>query len=129
MQKNKKIKNIYKYRKPDVILGVFLTSIRKIFDPEIKQLLFRLYISLIEPFPESEKIKTSRPGLNKHKKLGPYKSALIAALLFLLRGAAIEEHRNRAPVAISIAAPLLRHPAVENGYCGAAIEECRKIRL
>ena len=56
--------------------------------------------------------------------MGPYNSALIAALLFLLWGTAIEERRNRAPVAVSIAAPLLRRPAVENGYCGAAIFYC-----
>ena len=45
--------------------------------------------------------------------MGPYNSALIAALLFLLWGTAIEERRNRAPVAVSIAAPLLRCAAVD----------------
>ena len=45
---------------------------------------------------------------------GAYKSTLIAALPFLLRGAAIEECRNRKGHFSSIAALLLRH-----SYCDA----------
>ena len=44
---------------------------------------------------------------------GAYESALIAALPFLLRGAAIEERCNRKGHFSSIAALLLRRPAVE----------------
>ena len=49
------------------------------------------------------------------KIMGAYKSALIAGLPFLLRGAAIEECRNRKGHFSSIAALLLLRPAVEKG--------------
>ena len=47
--------------------------------------------------------------------VGAYKSALIAALPFLLRGATIEERSNRKGHFSSVAALLLRRLVVEKG--------------